>query len=241
MFYTGLIFSAACLLAFAIPMKYQFIKQLIELAEQFEAEHPEDQSQNLMSFAAWLNGRITSKKPGDTRIAGQAIAPYETVETVLGRLISFLYRYVRNYCKKSLENSPLITADDFTYLAVLFSRGSMTKMEVIEAHLQEKTTGIEIIKRLIKNGLVAQYNDEADKRSKRLVVTPKGQQVLLGILPGMAQVASLVAGNLTDEEKMQLLYLLNKLHLFHHAIYQENRNMHPEEILKVKLPDKYNP
>ena len=115
----------------------------------------------------------------------------------------------------------------------------MTKTEVIEVHLREKTTVIEIIKYLQKNGLVMQHNDETDKRSIRLAVTPKGQQVLLSIFPRMAQVASLVAGNLMDEEKMQLLYLLNKLHLFHHTIYQENHHQHPEDILKGRLPEKY--
>jgi DNA-binding MarR family transcriptional regulator len=111
-------------------------------------------------------------------------------------------------------------------------------MELIDAHMQEKTSGIEIIKRLLKNGLAEQFNDETDKRSKRLVVTPKGQQVLLSIFPRMANVASLTGGNLTNEEKMQLIYLLNKLHIFHHAIHLENRNLYPEEILKEKLPDK---
>jgi DNA-binding MarR family transcriptional regulator len=160
------------------------------------------------------------------------------VESALGKLITFMYRYSRTYSKKSLENTLLITPDDFTYLAVLFSKGSMTKMELIEAHMQEKTTGIEIIKRLLKNGLAQQHNDENDKRSKRLVVTPKGQQILLGIFPKMGKVATLLGGNLTNEEKMQLLYLLNKLQLFHHAIHLENRNKHPDEILKEKLPDK---
>jgi DNA-binding MarR family transcriptional regulator len=219
-------------------MKYQFVKQLIELAEQFEAAHPDAQAQSLTNFAAWLNGQIVNKKSGETKMSSQMISPYETVESVIGKLLSFMYRYSRNYSKKSLENTPLITPDDFTYLAVLFSRGSMTKMELIDAHMQEKTSGIEIIKRLLKNGLAEQFNDETDKRSKRLVVTPKGQQVLLSIFPRMANVASLTGGNLTNEEKMQLIYLLNKLHIFHHAIHLENRNLYPEEILKEKLPDK---
>lgn len=220
-------------------MKYQFVRQLIELAEQFETAHPESQAQNLINFSAWLNDKIINKKSGDIKMSGQIITPYETVESVLGKLITFLYRYARIYSKRSLEHTPLITPDDFTYLALVFSRGSITKMEVIESHMQEKTTGMEIIKRLLKNGLVEQYNDQTDKRSKRLAVTPKGQQVLIEILPGMGQVASLIAGNLTIEEKMQLLYLLNKLHLFHHTIYQENRYQHPQDILKEKLPDKY--
>jgi hypothetical protein len=54
----------------------------------------------------------------------------------------------------------------------------------------------------------------------------------------MTKVATLLGGNLTNEEKMQLLHLLNKLHLFHHAIHQDNRHMHPDEVLKKKLPDK---
>jgi DNA-binding MarR family transcriptional regulator len=219
-------------------MKYKLVKQLIELAERFETEHPEANTQNLTDFATWLNGQIIDKKPGDSIMSGQLISPYETVESALGKLVSFLYRYSRNYSKRSLENTPLITTDDFTYLAMLFSRGSMTKMELIDAHMQEKTTGIEIIKRLLKNGLAEQHNDEKDKRSKRLVVTPKGQQVLFGAIPQMTKVATLLGGNLTNEEKMQLLHLLNKLHLFHHAIHQDNRHMHPDEVLKKKLPDK---
>ncbi|MDO1448094.1 winged helix DNA-binding protein [Rhodocytophaga aerolata] len=221
-------------------MKYTLVKQLIELAEQYESENPENSSQNLVDFTAWLNGQLMQKKPGDTKMAGRLITPYETVESVLGKLITFLYRYARIYSKKSLENTPLITPDDFTYLAIVFSRGSMTKMEVIESHMQEKTTGMEILKRLLKNGLIEQYDDETDKRSKRLVVTQKGQQVLMGIFPSMGYVASLISGNLTTEEKMQLVYLLNKLHLFHQNIYQESRYQHPEDILKERLPDKYN-
>jgi MarR family transcriptional regulator, lower aerobic nicotinate degradation pathway regulator len=215
-------------------MKYTFVIQLIELAGQFEEEYGTESEPGMEHFVAWLNQRILKRKPGEERPAGQRMHPYETADSQLGKLITYLYRYTRTYAKKSLENTPLVTADDFTYLAGLFGRGSLTKTELIEMHVHEKTTGIEIIKRLLKNGLVEQRNDETDKRSKRLDLTPAGRDLLFQVFPRMGQMAALVGGNLSAEERMQLLYLLNKLHQFHNDIYHSSRDMPPEQILAEK-------
>jgi DNA-binding MarR family transcriptional regulator len=215
--------------------KYELVKQTILLIEQFEQETTRPEAQNLVNFAAWLNQTLLGKKIGDPSRAAQMMTANETVDSVLGKLISYLYRYSRSYSKKMLEHSPLVTADDFTYLAVLNARGSLTKTELIDQHLHEKTTGIEIIKRLLKNGLVEQRDDETDKRSKRLSLTGKGRGVLFASFSGMGQVATLTAGNLSESEKMQLLYLLNKLHLFHNAIYRESRDASVEETIAERL------
>ncbi len=178
--------------------KYELVKQMILLIEQFEQETIKPQAQNLVNFSAWLNHTLQSKKIGDPSRAAQMMTANETVDSVLGKMIAYLYRYSRSYSKKMLEHSPLVTSDDFTYLAVLNARGSLTKTELIDMHMQEKTTGIEIIKRLLKNGLVEQRDDEADKRSKRLSLTNKGKGVLFASFPGMGKVATLVAGNLSE-------------------------------------------
>lgn len=214
--------------------KYGLVKQVIALLEQFEEENPANEAQNLTDFAAWLNQTILSTK-GHKNQADVVLSQHETVDSVLGKMIAFLYRYARSYSKKGLEGSPLVTTDDFTYLAVLNARGSMTKMELIDYHIQEKTTGIEIIKRLLKNGLVEQQEDKADKRSKRLTLTQNGRNILFAAFPPMGNVATLVAGNLSESEKMQMLYLMNKLHLFHQPIYKECRELPVEEIIACKL------
>ncbi|MBD0258055.1 MAG: MarR family transcriptional regulator, partial [Cytophagales bacterium] len=211
--------------------KYELVKQAILLIEQFEQETTRPEAQNLVNFAAWLNQTLLGKKIGDPSRATQMMTAHETVDSVLSKMIAYLYRYSRSYSKKMLEQSPLVTADDFTYLALLNARGSMTKTELIDLNIHEKTTGIEIIKRLLKNGLVEQRDDEADKRSKRLTLTARGRGVLFASFPGMGQVATLTAGNLSESEKMQLLYLLNKLHLFHNAIHKESRDASVEAII----------
>jgi MarR family transcriptional regulator, lower aerobic nicotinate degradation pathway regulator len=218
--------------------KYELMKQMILLIEQFEQETNKPGAQNLLNFSAWLNHTLLSKKIGDSSRDVQMMTAHETVDSVLGKMIAFLYRYSRGYSKKILEHSPLVTADDFTYLAILNGRGSLTKTELIDMNIHEKTTGTEIIKRLLKNGLVEQKEDETDKRSKRLLLTHKGRSALYASFPGMGKVATLVAGNLSEGEKMQLLYLLNKLHLFHNPIYKENRDMSVEEIIAEKLVPK---
>ena len=52
-----------------------------------------------------------------------------------------MYRYARNYSKKALEKTPLQTIDEFTYLGVLM-QSPMTKTQLINRHVQEKTTGM---------------------------------------------------------------------------------------------------
>ena len=211
--------------------KYELVKQTILLIEQFEQETGRPEAQNLVNFAAWLNQTLLDKKIGDPGRAAQMMTAHETVDSVLSKMIAYLYRYSRSYSKKTLEHSPLVTADDFAYLAVLNARGNLTKTELIELNIHEKTTGTEIIKRLLNSGLVEQRDDEADKRSKRLTLTARGRGVLFASFPGMGQVATLTAGNLSESEKMQLLYLLNKLHLFHNTIHKECRDDSLEEII----------
>jgi DNA-binding MarR family transcriptional regulator len=107
----------------------------------------------------------------------------------------------------------------------------MTKIDLIERNVHEKTTGTEIIRRLLTNGLVEQYDDMIDKRSKRLKMTEKGAQLLAGMWPVMGKVATLMGGALTLPEKMVLVGLLQKLHTFHNPVFLEHREQALDDLL----------
>jgi DNA-binding MarR family transcriptional regulator len=147
----------------------------------------------------------------------------ESTDTILTMLISYLYRYAKHYTKKALDITPLSTMDEFTFLATLLYQGSLTKTELIQQHLLEVTSGIEIIKRLMKAGLITDYPDPHDRRSKRVKITDKGRKVLEGVMKQMDRVAQLVSGDLSSEELGQLLPLLHKLNDFHALIHMQDR------------------
>jgi DNA-binding MarR family transcriptional regulator len=162
-------------------------------------------------------------------------APYEEVEngnkieTEISILIVNMYRYARVYSKKALENTPLQTVDEFGYLATLLTYNCLKKTELIAKNIHEKPTGMEIIKRLLQNGLIDQFDDEQDKRSKLVRLNDKGKYLLYSIFDKMGKVSDIVTGDLERDEKIQLLYFLKKLDRFHHHIFTNEK----EEVLQT--------
>jgi MarR family transcriptional regulator, lower aerobic nicotinate degradation pathway regulator len=143
-----------------------------------------------------------------------------------------MYRYAKGYIKKALEASTLLTLDDFGYLAAVWQEGDLTKTQVIEKNIHEKNTGMEIIKRLIANNLLEQYDDLQDKRSKRLKITPLGQAELFKSFDGMLKVSQIIAGKLSSAERIQLFYLLSKLNDFHNPIFLNEKETSIDKILE---------
>lgn len=217
-------------------MNYAFFRQLIDLAETFEAQHSTGQSDDMAVFAAWLHAR-TVAPPDAGPVTRSEPKPGEFDESILGKLITFMYRYARTYLRLALEGSPLLTSDDFTYLATVYGHQPLSKTEVIVRNIHEKPSGTEVIKRLLKQGLIAEQAHETDRRSKLLTITDTGREVLFQLFGRMSQVAHMIAGNLEPTERRQLLYLLLKLDHFHHDIFLHDRSRTFEELLLARFPD----
>lgn len=215
--------------------KYQLLRELLDFVDRFEKEQPDNEQQTLFNFMAWMNQRLVDRhrtgqqpsEPGEQRL--------ESPDIYLGIMIGYLYRYSRIYSKKALEDTPLVTQDEFTYLATLWRHQPMTKVALIEKNIHEKTTGTEIIRRLLATGLVEQYDDQEDKRSKRLKLTQKGIQMLMTLWPVMGQVAVIMGGDLNLEEKMQLVGLLQRLHAFHNPIFLNRRDEKLTDLIQDEI------
>lgn len=215
-----------------MAQNYSLLKELLNLLETYENE-AEGREVSVVSFSVWLNQHLSYPSPvmvmKEKRMGMENIED-EQAETVMTMLISYLYRYAKNYSKKALEGTPLSTIDEFTFLATLSYRGSLTKTELINLHLLEITSGIEVIKRLTKAGLMESFSDQNDKRSKRMKLTHEGKRVLNTVMGKMDEVAHIVSGNLSGEERNQLLPLLHKLNDFHAVIHHQDRKSELKEI-----------
>ncbi|NUN99035.1 MAG: winged helix DNA-binding protein [Saprospiraceae bacterium] len=212
-------------------MHYNFYRQLMNVSEEFEQHHLNPEQLTLEHFSAWLSMKLSSAnktKEADKRSWNQTD---ETLEVGISKLVGFMHRYARIYLKKAFEKTPLTTPDDFSYLAALAEKGFLSKTELIEENIHEKTSGMEVIKRLLNAGLIVQTEHPSDRRSKIISITEKGQEVLYGVFDELRTIAKLVSGNLTDLEKQQLFYLLQKLDHFHRPIYLNERDAPLEQIL----------
>ena len=210
-------------------MNYQLLQTLLTHLAQHEAGRGEAQPASLVSFVGYLNQQVFETPRQDT----PAEETTETIDSILTKLISYLYRYSKGYIKKALEKSELTTLDDFTYLAGIWKMNGCSKTEIIEKNIHEKTTGTEILKRLLTNDLITQSDDQTDRRSKRVVITEKGKLALFGTFDEMRKASTLVGGKLNETEKLQLLHLLQKLDDFHKPIFMNDRDQPLDAFLAL--------
>lgn len=197
---------------------YAFMKRLAELAELYNAQH--GTTPDVRTFATWL---LMLDQPKHRSSEDNRLSP----------LLVFVYRYARVYLKKAVANTPLSSADDWGYLMGLMEKDGQTKIELIDSQIHEKTSGMEIIRRLIEGGWVKQVDSTDDKRSKLLFITQNGRTLALEILNEMTKVASIVRGNLTEHEQAQLIFILQKLELFHHPIFRLHRDKSNDDVLAL--------
>ncbi|TAG89506.1 MAG: MarR family transcriptional regulator [Bacteroidetes bacterium] len=202
-------------------MNYSLVHQILNWVESYENTTKNSENYELSDVLAWIQEQINAPKKEIPAVP--FTLKTENLESEITALIISMYRYGKNYIKKALADTPLQTSDDFTYLVSLM-KSPMTKTALIDNNIQEKPTGIEIIKRLLKNQWIEEENNPKDKRSKLVFLTEKGRNTLLQTFEKMLKVSEIIAADLELTEKWQLLFILKKLEAFHKPIFLNQKN-----------------
>lgn len=204
--------------------RYSSIKKSIDWIEKFENQLTGDEIWDDKKFADWLVKELGAKD--------EPIAVEKTKSNPKIMLnIFFMYKYASFYSRKIFKNSVIYSIDDFSFLASLLPDKKMRKADVIRKNVAEKSSGNEVLKRLLKQNLIKETDNPADKRSKLLEITPQGFKEIDAIRNQMFNMAALVDGNLTEEEKSNMLNMLAKLNDFHRPIFDLN----DENFINQKL------
>lgn len=209
-------------------MELNLIIEILKELDTFQKIQPGSQK-SLEDFRLYLNEKAYENET-PRNLTEKFDLDVNDLENEIAKQVIMLGRYSKQLIRKSLENNPNLVNEDFTYLFRLMDYPSLTKMQLIEKNAHEKQTGIEIIKRLVKNGLLVESPDPNDKRSTRVSVTEKGKTVFLDSMKDITVVSKIMCGNLTEQEKENLLHYLKKLNTFHHTVYTNFKN---EELVKI--------
>jgi DNA-binding MarR family transcriptional regulator len=215
--------------------KNEILTTLINNFFSFDAERGNQEEYLFDEFIGYLNAKSVRQELEIRKISGEKEEWSENEHQSNSRDISILIvlmnRYAKWYIKKVLRNSLLQTPDEFSFLITLMSYDSLNKSELIIKQIMEKTSGTEVINRLVKRGMIFEIADQNDKRSIRVSITKSGRDEILRILPLMSQVTEIVVGNLSVEEINTLSYLLKKLDYFHNDIYINKKGQPLNDIL----------
>ncbi len=213
-------------------MKSTLMKELLDLGDAFEEQYPDQVGHTLANFLAWATNELpaTTKQETPLAIPKRYDDDLPALSAFVAQYLTKASRYFRFYVKKALDTTPLLTFDDFISLVYCAERGSMTKTDLVEATVNEKTSGMLVIKRLIDRGLVQQMDNEEDRRSRCITLTDEGRAVLRAVQPTINQSSTLLTGDLSEEEQTQLALLLQRLDRFHEPLFLNHRESSLTEL-----------
>ena len=197
-------------------MSYQLLHELLDLVERYE-EFRGNAELSMSNFLRFADQSL--EQQASTEESGVAMKGHAYLNAMIARDISFVYRYMRYIVRKAIKDTPLQTIDEYTYLITLMAKGEMTKTELNNYNVIEKTSGSEIIRRLLKSGLISQMRNMED------------------LLPRMQQSSDILLRDLSWDQKIFLHTLHEQLYESNHPLFLTERETDLDELLK-KVPIK---
>ena len=204
--------------------KYSTIKKLVDWTEKYENQLSNGEQWNDENFAAWLSNEVNASKLKD-------LVSRKKAKPVITMYIYFMYKYALFYSRKIFKNSMIYSIDDFSVLASLLPNKQLMKADVIRKNVTEKSSGNEVLKRLLRQQLIMETDNPNDKRSKLLAITPAGLNEISAVRSQLEKMGDLVSGNLSEQEIELMVSMLSKLNDFHRPLFDAN----DEEFLNEKL------
>jgi DNA-binding PadR family transcriptional regulator len=197
-------------------MQTGFLRELLDLIEAFEREGGNTNQFDREAFASWLitYQRDTGKKQRS------APGPGPRLNGLIAMYLNFMGRYAQFYSRRIFRSTEIYSDDDWGILVSLFPDRQMKKTEVLRGCIMEKSSGNEVLKRLLKQGLIQETPHPEDRRSKLVTLTDAGRAAFMSVQNGIERFSDVVVADLSEDEKASLLQMLTKLHHFHKPIFE---------------------
>jgi DNA-binding MarR family transcriptional regulator len=177
----------------------QFARYLLE----------KEQEDTLLESWAWNNEQLQSYIEQN---AQEYSFKYQSPQAAT--LIWRLYKFIRLYTKPVIQQVGLASNDEFAILATVEAMKKCSKKVAITENLIEFTTGMDMIRRLVKANLLVEQLNKEDKREKLISLSEQGKQLLYSIYEKFSTIQD-VLGNMPDKERSMLINYLKELDSFH--------------------------
>ena len=211
--------------------KYEFLKQLIDLYEEYEQE---EKHLNLLGFAQWTINRLEDEPDLNKGLSPRIRQESESSSTPFLNdlndkarfleLVSRIARYHEFYTRKALKESVINTRLEFLFLRTIDQLERARKTDLINTYHLEYTTGMDTIRRLKNNGLLYEVPDEADKRAKLLELTDKGKEVLALSVKRFNDETTMFFAATSENKWKKVLPALVELEDIHSQMYQNHND-----------------
>ena len=192
--------------------------KIIALLQHWQSYQGQGFPEDLSRFGVWLH-YATLPNEEDDRTPGEVLQSDENSQ--IGYHLGELIGFTEHWTKLAFRDLPITGWTDFGILKAVEFGENPTKKEIAVQAIAEQSTIFEAIKRLQKNGLLDEIQDEEDKRVRRVKMTDKGKTIINNATRKAIHLSRLLVADLLPDEKSVLIKMLKKLNHFHREMYQE--------------------
>ncbi len=203
--------------------------ELVNLWGAFEANHPDG---NIDDFCRHYLARQNEQKVEGAFVGG-VVPPLN--EGLLLKIISRIYKLNTNYANLALKGTDLNQIEEFGVLQTIRQEKNPKKTEIIYANLLELSSGTDMLMRMKNRGLITEYDDTEDKRSKRVELTPKGAEAVKICYLRIKKMAKMMLNDMTDDDKELAIQLLKNVEIKFSTLWQKHKGKDMEEIYEEVL------
>ena len=143
----------------------------------------------------------------------------------LSRMLGRVASLQRTYLKLALKENLNIEPEWYFFLHAIDTRKSTRKTDIISYNLLfEPTTGIDILNRMIRAGLLTETVDPSDKRARLLGITKEGKTTLRQARRLAQQIADKFFGDIPAPQQKAILQHLNEIEEQFGSLLMEDRS-----------------
>jgi DNA-binding MarR family transcriptional regulator len=200
--------------------------ELVNVWAEFARKHPAG------DIADFCRHYLAHQQQSETKgILVGGVVP-AVADGLLLKIIGRISKLNMNYANLALEGTGLKQIEEFGMLVTIKQEKNPKKTEVIYANLFELSSGTDMLTRIKKRGLIKEYDDTEDKRSKRLELTAKGEKAVEACKVKILMNASMLMKELTDDDKRLCIQLLKNVEIKFSALWQKHKGREFDEIFK---------
>jgi DNA-binding MarR family transcriptional regulator len=210
------------------------MNRTVELVKQwgeFEQKFPKG---GIEDFCRHFLAHQRQKKIKGTLVGG--VIPSFS-DGLLLKIIGRISKLNMAYANIALKGTGLNQIEEFGMLMTIRKEKNPRKTEVIYANLFELSSGTDMLNRMKKRGLITEYGDKEDKRSKRIELTAKGEKVAKVCMVKIQKNATMLMKDLADDDKDLCIHLLQNIEVKFSELWQKHKGNEFADIYSELMAD----
>jgi DNA-binding MarR family transcriptional regulator len=191
--------------------------ELVNEWAKYETRHPDG---GVADFCRYYLAH-QNEKPLKGALVGGVIPA--VADGLLLKIIGRISKLNMLYANMALRGTEVNQIEEFGMLAYIKQNKNPRKTEVIYASLFELSSGTDMLKRLQKRGLIKEYDDKEDKRSKRVELTAKGEKIVEVCYGRIVKNAKMLMHDLAEDDKSLCIQLLKGVEMKFSSIWPQHK------------------